>query len=83
MEDHWLARDSTIRLLWRVFIAVLVLTVLAEFAVDLHPHFAIEQLFGFGAWYGFGACAALIVTAKVLGVLLKRPDRYYREDEHG
>lgn len=83
MEDHWLARDSTIRLLWRVFIAVLVLIVLAEFVVDLHPHFAMEQLFGFGAWYGFGACAALIVFAKVLGVLLKRPDPYYREDEHG
>ena len=83
MEDHWLARPSTIRLLWRVFVVVLVLTVLAEFAVDLHPAFAIERIFGFGAWYGFLACAALIVLAKLLGVLLKRPDRYYQEDERG
>ncbi|KPK09155.1 MAG: hypothetical protein AMJ64_01340 [Betaproteobacteria bacterium SG8_39] len=83
MDDHWLARASTIRLLWRVFIVVLAVTVLAEFAVDLHPHFAIEGVFGFGAWYGFLACAALIVAAKALGVLLKRPDRYYQEDERG
>ena len=83
MDDHWLARASTIRLLWRVFIVVLAVTVLAEFAVDLHPHFAIEGVFGFGAWYGFLACAALIVAAKALGVFLKRPDRYYQEDERG
>jgi len=60
-----------------------VLTVLAEFVVNLHPHFAIERIFGFGAWYGFGACAALIVLAKLLGLILKRPDRYYEEDERG
>ena len=83
MNDHWLARPSTIRLLWRVFIVVLALTVLAELAVELHPHFAVEKVFGFGAWYGFLACAALILFAKVLGVFLKRSDRYYGEDERG
>jgi hypothetical protein len=33
MSDHWLARPSTIRLLWRGFIVVLVLTVLTELVV--------------------------------------------------
>ncbi|MGH8667679.1 MAG: hypothetical protein ACREUN_06670 [Burkholderiales bacterium] len=42
-------------------------------------HFEIEQIFGFYAVYGFLACAALIVVAKVVGVLLKRPDSYYDE----
>ena len=28
--DHWLARPATIKLLWRVFIAVLVVLVLAQ-----------------------------------------------------
>jgi hypothetical protein len=83
MDDHWLARPATIRLLWRVFIAGLAVTVLAELAVDMHPHFAIERVFGFGAWYGFLACAALIVLAKALGLFLKRPDTYYREDDRG
>jgi len=79
MSDHWLVRPASIRLLWRVFIAVLVLTVLAEFLVAHHPHFRVESVAGFGAWYGFLACAGMIVFAKALAVFLKRPDTYYEE----
>ena len=82
MNRHWLDKPHNVRLLWRVFLAVLALTVLAEFAVVLHPHFAIETLFGFHAWFGFLACAALILAARALGLLLKRPDTYYeRRDD--
>jgi hypothetical protein len=76
-HDHWLARPATIRRLWQVFIAVLAATVLAELAVEAHPHFAVERLFGFNALYGFLACAALILFAKGLGLLIKRKDDYY------
>jgi len=75
--EHWLDEPRNVRLLWRGFLAVLVVTVLAEFAVALHPAFAIESIFGFNAAYGFLACAAMIVGAKLLGRLLKRPDTYY------
>jgi hypothetical protein len=68
-----------IRRLWLAFIAVLVATLLAQLAVPVHPHFAVERLFGFNAIYGFLACAALILIAKGLGVLLKRRDDYYRD----
>ena len=82
MDRHWLDEPHNVRLLWRVFLSVLALTVLAEFAVVLHPHFAIETLFGFHAWFGFLACAALILAARALGLLLKRPDTYYeRRDD--
>jgi hypothetical protein len=77
MNDHWLARPSTIRRLWQIFIAILALTVLAELAIEAHPHFAVERLFGFSALYGFLSCAALILLAKGLGVFLKRRDTYY------
>jgi hypothetical protein len=43
-------------------------------------HFAIEQIFGFYAVYGFAACAALILIAKALGYLIKRDQRYYDGD---
>jgi hypothetical protein len=76
-DRHWLDEPRNVRLLWRLFLVVLALTVLVEAFVDLHPHFAIERLFGFHAWYGLLACAAMIVVAKALGVLLKRPDAYY------
>jgi hypothetical protein len=76
-DDHWLARPATIRRLWQVFIVVLAATVLAGLAIEAHPHFEVEKLFGFNALYGFLACAALIVFAKGLGFLIKRKDDYY------
>lgn len=81
MPEHWLARPATIRVLWRVFVAVLAASVAAEIFVERDAHFRIEALFAFGAWFGFLACAALILGAKALGAWLKRPDRYYEESE--
>jgi hypothetical protein len=68
-----------IRTLWIIFIAVLALTVVAQPFVEWHPHFAVESLFGFNALYGFLACAALILVAKAIGLLVKRPEDYYDE----
>jgi hypothetical protein len=80
MSDHWLTRPRTIRRVWQAFVAVLALTVVAELAIEAHPHFAVERLLGFGALYGFLACAALILLAKGIGLVLKRPDTYYDDD---
>jgi uncharacterized membrane protein len=82
VAQHWLARPETVRKLWRLFIAVLLVVVLAELLVPNEAHFDAERLFGFFAWFGFAACAVLIVLAKGIGVLLKRPDTYY-DDEAG
>ena len=79
MDDHWLVRPKTIRLLWIVFIAILALTVLAEFVIKAKGHFGLDGSLGFNAWYGFGACVVLIVGPKVLGVMLKRGDTYYED----
>ncbi len=76
-DRHWLDEPRNVRLLWRLFIGILALTVVAGWLVDLHPHFAVDALFGFHAWYGLVACAAMIVVAKALGVAVKRPDTYY------
>jgi hypothetical protein len=80
MERHWLTRPETVRKLWVTFVAVLAATVLAERFVSHEAHFGIDGTFGFNAWYGFLACAALILIAKVLGLVLKRPETYYDED---
>ncbi|MFN0164069.1 MAG: hypothetical protein ACKVQQ_22775 [Burkholderiales bacterium] len=81
MDRHWLDNPANVKLLWRIFLVILALTVLAEFAVHLHPHFEFEGRFAFHAWYGFLACAAMIVLAKALGWFLKRPDTYYEADD--
>ena len=75
--SHWLDQPRNVKRLWRGFLVVLALTVLAELAVQLHPHFGIESVFGFHAWFGLAACAAMIVVAKALALLLKRADTYY------
>jgi hypothetical protein len=74
---HWLDEPRHVKHLWRGFLGVLVLTVLAEILIQLHPHSRVESLFGFHAWFGFLACAAMIVVAKLLALALKRPDTYY------
>lgn len=75
--SHWLDHPRNVQRLWRGFLVVLGLTVAAELALQLHPHFGVEGIFAFHAWFGFAACAAMIVFAKGLALLLKRPDTYY------
>lgn len=63
--------------MWKTFIAVLAVSVVAELFIEKHPHFDVERFFASYALYGFLACAALIVIAKAIGAVLKRPDDYY------
>jgi hypothetical protein len=79
-KPHWLDQPRNVTLLWRSFLIVLVLTVLAEFFVPMHPHFEIESVFGFYAWYGLLACALMCLLAKGLALVLQRPDTYYGKD---
>ena len=50
---------------------------LADFTYDKHGHFHIEDTTGFYGIYGFVAFTALILIAKTLRVLIKRPEDYY------
>jgi sterol desaturase/sphingolipid hydroxylase (fatty acid hydroxylase superfamily) len=76
-NKHWLMRSQSISLLWKIFIAILVVTVLAELLIHKHEYFGLDGSFGFSAWYGFLTCTAMVVAAKVLGYVLKRGEDYY------
>lgn len=76
-DIHWLCRPATIRKLWVIGILTLIITVLLELLIHPHPKFGIDGWFAFNAWFGFGACATMVVFAKILGVFLKRKDTYY------
>ncbi|MGE0118637.1 MAG: hypothetical protein AB7S71_12105 [Dongiaceae bacterium] len=67
----------TIRILWIVFAVMLAATVAVEWFVHPYGFFVVDGTFAFNAWYGFAACVALIVVAKLLGIVIKRPDDYY------
>ena len=80
-QDAWLARPSTIRLLWWVFAAILALSVAAQLLFKVKGYFGIDGWLGFGAVFGFLSCLAMVVFAKGLGAFLKRGENYYRR--HG
>ncbi|MDP6563846.1 MAG: hypothetical protein QF578_03390 [Alphaproteobacteria bacterium] len=79
-DKHWLERPRTIAWLWRIGWAVLALLVLAEFSYHPHPYFTVDGWFGFHAGFGFLACVAMVLLAKLLGVYLKRDEDYYHRD---
>jgi sterol desaturase/sphingolipid hydroxylase (fatty acid hydroxylase superfamily) len=78
-NDAWLARPSTIRLLWRVFAVVLALAVAAQLLFKVKGYFGVDGWLGFGAVYGFLSCLAMVLFAKMLGWFLKRNEDYYEE----
>jgi len=76
-QDHWLVRPATVRRLWIGSAFVLALTVLAQLVIGIKGYFGVDGWFGFGAMFGFLSCLAMVLVAKGLGVLLKRPEDYY------
>ncbi len=74
---HWLVRPTTIRKLWIGFSAVLALVVLAQVVIYVKGYFVVDGWFGFGALYGFVCCLLMVLVAKLLGMVLKRPQGYY------
>ncbi len=75
--SHWLVQPKTIRLLWWIFGTILVLTVAAQLFIHVHAYFSVDGWPGFYAGFGFLSCVAMVLFAKVLGWVLKRPDDYY------
>ena len=81
-RPHWLYRRKNRPRLWALQLAILLLALLPEWFIHRHAHFesagiALDTSPGFFAWYGFLTCAAMVVLAKLLGLWLKRGERYY------
>ncbi|MDU0353008.1 hypothetical protein RS130_02845 [Paraglaciecola aquimarina] len=78
-ELHWLVRPATIRKLWIGTFVVLTIVVLAQTVIYVKGYFGFDAWFGFGAIYGFVSCLVMVLIAKLLGYVLKRPENYYDE----
>ena len=77
LDKHWLVRPRTIKLLWLIGAAILMVVTVGDVAVHGHAGFGIDGSFAFYSWFGLVACVAMVLFAKVLGALLKRRDGYY------
>jgi hypothetical protein len=80
-EVHWLYRRATIPKLWLAGSALLALTIVLDFKVDLHAHFGFADWISFNAFYGFFSCVLMVLFAKGLALFVKRPDDYYSIEE--
>jgi len=69
---------NIVKWLWTVFAVCLLATLIAELFVHPHPHFDIEGTPFFNAWFGFLACAGIVIGSNLLGKILKRRESYYR-----
>ena len=76
-KKYWLDRSENVTKLfhavWGVGIALLVV----EVFLHKHEEFGFAGWFGFFAWFGFVACVTLVLTAKALRRILRRPEDYY------
>ena len=77
-DDAWLARPSTIRLLWRVFAVMLVLVLAVQLVLPVKGKFGVDGWLGFGAVFGFLSCLGMVLVARALGSVVKRDETYYR-----
>lgn len=68
-------------LFWIILSVLLLLTLVSNLIVHIHGYFDFDGLIGFYAAFGFISCLAMVVVAKILGLLLKKPENYYNADE--
>lgn len=54
--------------------------VLLDFIIDRHAYHRLENLLGFYSIYGFIACTAIVLGAKVLRNLVERSEDFYEAD---
>ena len=80
-EEYWLDRPRNVYIIIFLLVAVCVILFFADAFYHKHPHFEIENMFGFFGVYGFFVCVALVIIAKSLRTILMRPEDYYDTQE--
>ena len=76
-RQHIFDKPENVRRLLRLLYLVCALLLAADLFVHRHVEHGWESLWGFYAIYGFAACVLLVLLAKQLRKLLKRPEDYY------
>ncbi len=69
-------RSKVDKFFWGIVVVGVLLTLLDLF-YKKKTYFSTEAFFGFYSFYGFIMCAALVVAARALRVVLMRSEDYY------
>ena len=76
-KRYWLDEPRNVTKIYYALLAACAALFLADFLYAKHAKFKLEDVFGFYGLYGFVACVLLVLIAKELRKVLKRPEDYY------
>lgn len=76
-KKYWLDRPENVTKFYRAVWGIGIALVAGELFLRRHEELAFAGWFAFYALFGFIACVALVLTAKALRRVLKRPENYY------
>lgn len=84
-KKYWLDNPKNVDLIWYALAGACFLLFVADFFVEKHPHFPIEEWVNFYGFYGFIGCVFLVLAAAQLRKVLMRDEDYYerKSDEDG
>lgn len=74
---NWLDQPANVTRLYRGLWVLGTLLLAADLMVHRHAEIAFDGGFGFYGIYGFAACVALVLAAKLLRRGVMRPEDYY------
>lgn len=76
----WIEEQANVALLVKGLVIVCVLLVVADLIAHRHSYWSLEAWIGFYAFAGFVAFTLIVLSAKQLRRLIKRPEDYYATD---
>lgn len=76
-KRYWLDRPENVARLYRALWIVGGLLALLDLVIHRHAEAGFDGWFSFYALYGFVACVALVLAAKVLRQVVMRPEDFY------
>jgi len=76
-KSYWLDRKENVTKVYRAVWVVCGVLLLIDPLIQKHEAFGFAAWFGFFGFFGFVACVGLVLTAKMLRRVLKRPEDYY------
>jgi hypothetical protein len=76
-RQHLFDKPENVRRLLGILYLACALLLAADLFVHRHVQHGWETLWGFYAFFGFTACVLLVLLARQLRKLLKRPEDYY------
>jgi len=76
-KPGWLDRRENVRLIARTLYAACAVVLLLDFVIHRHADFETDATWGFYGIYGFVGSVFLVMAAKQMRRILRRPEDYY------